>query len=116
MRKLVEYGKPHLFQPTEGVTLDWLDAGYYKVRIVGGGPWVPIEVFLEDGDRNPETWELESDQWLSAEWFPRTDSDKAYSVNPTFLFNRARPITKEEFQWLKALRTIPRKSRLQSSQ
>jgi hypothetical protein len=114
MRAPIQYG----LEPSrkmEGIETDWLEPGFYKVRLTAGGPWVPIEVFLEDGDRNPETWELESDQYLTAEWWPSADSLTGYSVNPKFLFNRARPITKDEFQWLKALRTIPRRSRAQSS-
>ncbi len=113
-RATVEYGKQESRQ-FAGVALDWLEPGFYKVRLTSGGPWVPIEIFLEDGDRDPDTWELESDQYLTAEWFPSTDSTTGHSVNPKSLFNRARPITQDEFKWLKALRTIPRKSRAQSS-
>lgn len=40
---------------------------YFKVRLVKGGPWVPASVTLIDGDRDPATWELMSDQRLHAE-------------------------------------------------
>lgn len=95
-----------------GQPVDWLDEGYYKVRLHGGGPWVPCYVTLEDGERDPDTWELLSDQWLSAIWHPRTDSPEAFPIDPRRLFNRATRISREEYQWLISLRTIPRLSQL----
>jgi hypothetical protein len=86
--------------------IDWLDDGYYKVRLRARGPWVPVRVVLEDGERDPETWELLSDQWLRAEWYPRTDSAQAYSVPVRFLFNRAQPVSRSEFEWLILLRKL----------
>lgn len=83
-----------------------LPEGYYKVRLRAKGPWVPIHIWLEDGDRDPETWELESDQIWKAEWAPRTDSAKLFPINPFQFINRARRISKDEFQWLLTLRTI----------
>lgn len=88
--------------------IDWLDPGYYKIRLRAGGPWVPIEVTLEDGERDPETWELLSDQWLSARWWPQTNSTRDYPVPARRFFNRARPIDRSEFEWLIALRQIRR--------
>lgn len=85
---------------------DWLDDGFYKVRLRKAGPWVPIRVFLEDGERDPDTWELLSDQWLRAEWYPSTLSPQSYSVDPRRLFNRAIPISRSEFQWLILLRKL----------
>ncbi len=38
--------------------------GFYKSRLVPDGPWVPIKVWLEDGDRCPDTGDLLSDQIL----------------------------------------------------
>lgn len=86
--------------------MDWLEPGYYKMRLRSRGPWVPIEIWLEDGDRDPETWELLSDQKLRAQWWPNTASDRAYNVDPRYFFNRARPISKEEFEWLRVMKTI----------
>ncbi|AWK85061.1 hypothetical protein [Azospirillum thermophilum] len=40
---------------------------YFRTRLVKGGPWVPASVSLIDGDRDPVTWELMSDQQLTAE-------------------------------------------------
>lgn len=86
---------------------EWLDPGYYKIRLRGGGPWVPIEITMEDGERDPETWELLSDQYLSAEWYPQTNSTRAYRIDPRRLFGRAFPIDRSEFEWLLTLRTLP---------
>ena len=85
---------------------DWLDDGFYRIRLRAKGPWVPIRVILEDGERDPDTWELLSDQWLRAEWYPSTHSDRAYSVDPRRLFNRAEPIPRSEFEWLILLRKL----------
>lgn len=86
--------------------IDWLDDGYYAVRLRAKGPWVPVRVILEDGERDPETWELLSDQWLRAEWYPRTNSARAFPVNVRRMFNRAMPISRSEFEWLILLRKI----------
>jgi len=40
---------------------------HFKTRLVKGGPWVPASVTMLDGDRDPVTWELMSDQRLVAE-------------------------------------------------
>lgn len=96
---------------------DWLDDGFYKVRLVRAGPWVPVRVYLEDGERDPETWELLSDQWLRAEWAPNAASAQFYPVPVKYLINRAQPISREEFQWLTLLRTLaPSKSPRHSRQ
>lgn len=88
-----------------------LPEGYYKVRQRKAGPWIPIHIWLEDGDRDPETWELVSDQIWKAEWAPRTDTPRLFPVNPFQFINRARRISKDEFQWLLTLRTIPSRPR-----
>ena len=87
---------------------EWLDPGYYKIRARSAGPWIPIEVMIEDGERDPKTWELMSDQKLTARWWPRTDSIQDYAVAPQRFFARAHPIDRREFQWLIALRQIRR--------
>jgi hypothetical protein len=84
-----------------------LPEGYYKIRSRRAGPWIPIHVWLEDGDRDPDTWELLSDQRWKAEWAPRTDTPRLFQVNPFQFINRAHPISKDEYQWLLILRTIP---------
>jgi hypothetical protein len=88
------------------LSTEWLDPGFYKVRLYGGGPWVPIEITMEDGDRDPETWELLSDQKLAAEWFPQTNSTRGFRVDPRRFFGRAFPIDRSEFQWLLTLRQM----------
>jgi hypothetical protein len=57
---------------------DVLPEGYYKVRQRAKGPWIPIHIWLEDGERDPETWELLSDQNWKAEWAPRTDTPRLF--------------------------------------
>lgn len=91
-----------------GVQVDWLDPGFYKIRSRARGHWIPIEIWFEDGDRDPKTWELLSDQKLRAKWHPQTDSAQGFDIDPRWFFNRARPITKEEYEWLLAIRTIRR--------
>lgn len=88
------------------LSTEWLDPGFYKVRLHAAGPWVPIEVTMQDGERDPETWELLSDQWLAAEWYPQTNSTRAYHIDPRRLFGRAFPIDRSEFEWLIKLREI----------
>jgi hypothetical protein len=93
------------------VLIDEVAEGYFKVRSRKAGPWVPIHVWLEDGERDPDTWELLSDQRWKGEWAPRTDSPRLFPCNPFWFVNRAFPISKDEFQWLLTLRTIPSRPR-----
>ena len=56
-------------------------SGFYRTRLVRQGPWVACRVWWEDGERDPETNELLSDQILRCtvagtdvdpwEWWPR---------------------------------------------
>lgn len=87
---------------------DWLEPGLYRIRLYARGPWVPIEIWMEDGERDPETWELLSDQTLRATWWPQTNNTQGYEVNPRRFFNRAHPIDRSEFEWLMQLKTIKR--------
>lgn len=91
--------------------IDEIAEGYYKIRLRKAGPWMPIHIWLEDGERDPDTWELLSDQRWKAEWAPRTDSPRLYSLNPFRFANRVHPISKDEYQWLMLLRTFRRPSR-----
>lgn len=86
--------------------IDELAEGYFKIRLRKAGPWIPVHVWLEDGERDPETWELLSDQEWRAEWAPRADSTRLYRIDPFRLVNLLHPITKDDFQWLITLRTI----------
>jgi hypothetical protein len=95
------------------VQIDEVREGYYKVRLRAKGPWVPLHLWLEDGERDPETWELLSDQKWRCEWAPRLDSPQLFRIRNPFAFvNRGYPISKDEFQWLLILRTM--RSRPQS--
>lgn len=87
--------------------IDELAEGHYRIRLRKAGPWVPVRVWLEDGKRDPETWELLSDQWWRAEWAPRTDSAKLFPINPFRFINRLHPISEDEFQWLMILKSLP---------
>lgn len=84
--------------------VDWIDPGYYKIRARAKGHWIPIFVYFEDGERDPETWELLSDQRLAALWSPSTCDNRLWPANPAQFINRAHPIEKGEFEWLMALR------------
>lgn len=84
--------------------------GYFRIRLRAKGPWVPVRVWLEDGDRDPETWELLSDQRWKGEWAPRTDSTRFFPIDPMRFLNRLHPISKDDFQWLLILRSIPARS------
>jgi hypothetical protein len=89
------------------VLIDEPAEGYFQIRLRKAGPWVPVRVWLEDGERDPETWELLSDQRWLGEWAPRTDSARFYPINPMAFLNRLHPISKDDFQWLLILRTFP---------
>ncbi len=39
-------------------------SGFYRRRLVRGGPWVPAVIWMEPGDIDPETGELASDDTL----------------------------------------------------
>lgn len=107
-REPLTYGERRDAPVQHGQSTEWLDPGCYKVRLHSGGPWVPLEITLEDGERDPDTWELLSDQWLSAEWWPQTNSARGFPVNPRRFFARAFPIDRREFEWLLTLRRIRR--------
>lgn len=107
-REAREYASGGEFRPQAALSSEWLEPGYYKVRLRGAGPWVPVCITLEDGERDPDTWELLSDQKLAAEWYPRTNSTQAYKIDPRRLFARAFPIDRSEFEWLLTLRKIRR--------
>lgn len=86
--------------------------GYFKIRLKAAGAWVPVRVWVEDGDRDPETWDLMSDQTWHAEWWPRTDSVVPYRAPYMRIIDRITPINKEEFEWLMILRQLPSQSQL----
>lgn len=94
------------YRAHQELTDNWLEPGFYKIRLRSAGPWVPIEITLEDGERDPETWELLSDQKLAATWWPQTNSTQGYGVRPEWFFGRAFPIDRSEFEWLLELRKI----------
>lgn len=77
--------------------------GFFKVRRFRygeypRGPFVPARIWLVPGEIDPETGELMTDEILRAEIDGRaTDPMK------TWTWLSARPITMEEWEWLKAI-------------
>lgn len=106
VRAHIDYGERREYKSSARV-IDEPREGLFKIRLKKAGPWIPVRVWLEDGERDPETWELLSDQIYKAEWWPRTDSDRPYLAPYWRIINQIIQITKEEFQWLMILRQIP---------
>ena len=80
--------------------------GYFKQRIRRRGPWAPYKIWVEDGDRCPETGELLSDQIIRGAWAPRTNEDGWFPRNPYKDWPYVWPIEKDEFEWLMMLKTM----------
>lgn len=63
--------------------------GFYKRRMVKGGPWVPVEIRLEQ-EIDPETGELVADEYLAAEQL-------GWSQDPVRIWTHLRPIPRDEY-------------------
>lgn len=84
-----------------GIHLNDIRAGYYRRRLVKNGPLVPAQIFLVDGDRDPETGELMSDQvWRCQLWDDHGPRDEDAWEQWSFLCGD--PITKQEFDTMVA--------------
>lgn len=83
-----------------------LQEGYYRTRAYKNGPWVPIRVWLQDGERDVQG-NLISDQRWMAEENRSKDPFLWKHINP-FQPNNVywQPITEDEFQWIIALNTL----------
>lgn len=68
-------------------------AGYYKRRMVKGGPWIPARIFVER-EIDPETGELASDEVLCIE------VDGTRRRDPCEHWTYLTAITRQEFQAL----------------
>lgn len=68
-------------------------AGYYKRKLVRGGPWVPARIFIER-EIDPETGELASDEVLCIE------VDGTRRRDPAYHWTYLTPISRQEFQAL----------------
>ncbi len=66
--------------------------GFYKRRMVKGGPWVPVEIRLEQ-EIDPETGELAADEYLAAEQL-------GASQDPVWIWTYLRPIPRDEYDAL----------------
>lgn len=89
--------------------VDELADGYYQIRSRKAGPWIPVRVFVEGGGTVP--WEIISPDFPVVEWHPRMDSIRGYRISPFRILNRLHPISKDEFEWLLILRTLPSRQR-----
>jgi hypothetical protein len=85
-----------------------IQEGYYRTRAYKNGPWLPVRVWLEDGERCTETNELLSDQTVKAE-INRSESDQ-FAWTPINPFDENniywKEITKEQFTWITQLKTL----------
>lgn len=68
-------------------------AGWYKRRMVKGGPWVPVRIFV-DRDIDPETGELTRDEAL------RIEVEGIDKGDPADQWTHLTPISREEFDHL----------------
>lgn len=81
------------------------EPGLYKVRLFSRGPWVPVRVWLEDGDRD-ESGELMSDQIWRGEWAPEMNRIRWVPLDVLARWDFLWPIDKEEFEWLIAIKRL----------
>lgn len=71
---------------------DLAECGFYKRRMVRGGPWIPVRIMVER-EIDPETGELAGPETLVALVDGRRD-------DPLRHWTHLRPITKAEFEAL----------------
>jgi hypothetical protein len=74
------------------------EVGWYKIRLVKGGPWVPARIWLEQ-NIDPASGELVADEELRAEL-------NGNSADPydQWIWLSARPISEQEFLYMEDLR------------
>lgn len=73
--------------------------GTYRMRIVAGGPWVPVLIWL-DQPTDPETGELVAPETLHA---LVGSPERGERVDPARIWTRCRPIPREAWEALVAL-------------
>ena len=85
-----------------------IEQGFYKKRAYKSGPWIPVRIWLEDGDRDAETKELLSDQKFKAEINEDIKNPFNWHEIEPFQENNMywKKITKEEFKWIILLKTM----------
>ena len=81
------------------------EPGYYKTKARRDGEYVPVRVWYQDGDRDPETNELLSDQILRVQWAPLTKSLEWLELTDPERWIYLKPIEEDEFKWLTILKT-----------
>lgn len=80
--------------------------GFYKKRLWARGPWAPVRLWLEDGERD-ELGRLMSDQILRCEWNPNLHDPLAfYPIDPIEEWTWLWPIKEDEYEWLIVLKTL----------
>lgn len=72
--------------------------GYYRRKLVKGGVWVPVHIWIEDGDRCPETCALMSDQIIRC-----TLAGEAADPFAEWLHCCDQPISRAEHDYLLAV-------------
>lgn len=83
---------------TKGAPVDLNDPrpGHYRRRLVKGGPMVPARIWIIDGDRDPDTGELTSDQKVCCVvWFE--DGPREVDAWEHWSFLAGNPISKADF-------------------
>lgn len=87
----------------KGPSVDLNDpiVGWYRRRLVRQGPFVPARIWLADGDRDPETGELVSDQKLLCQvWDGHGPQER--DVYDEWSYLAGNPITEAEFNTMVA--------------
>lgn len=69
------------------------EAGWFKRRLIKGGPWVPVRIYLEQ-DIDVETGELASDEVL------RIEVEGLDAGDPASHWTYLRPISRAQFEHL----------------
>lgn len=88
-----------------------IEEGYYRTRTQPGGAWAPVRVWFEQ-TRDEDTFILSPKVWR-AKWAPATNEIRWYPFDPLEIsgwdvprFYWFRKITKEDYEWLIALKTL----------
>ena len=69
------------------------EAGWFRMRLIKGGPFVPVEIWV-DQVIDAETGELAEDEWLLC-------TVNGTMRNPLSVWTQCRPISKDEFDAMK---------------
>ena len=73
--------------------------GFYRVRLVRGGPLVPCHCWIEPSERNAETGDATTDERTHL----IVDGREARPFHPPFTVLIGEPITESEYKYLNAM-------------